>query len=341
MPAAGSAAAKAAQGLDCAQRRGWTSGGFVPARAIAGKIRPKAKGKGKAVFSQETKDIIAEVARSHGIAPAALLAVAEVESAGRVFAKVDGRDEPLIRFEGHYFDRRLTGTALAEARNAGLSSPVAGAVRNPADQAARWALLRRAAAIARKAAYESTSWGLGQVMGAHWAWLGYADVAALVAEARSGAAGQTRLMARYIVKAGLADALAKGDWAAFARGYNGPNYRANAYDTKLAAAYRRHAGNVAVSGPATLRRGARGDAVSALQTMLTAAGYPLAADGIFGELTEKTVTRFQRDHRLAVDGIAGPATQAALRAAVSDVSPVAWLGARLVRLWNWLRGKLS
>jgi len=291
------------------------------------------------VFSQETRDIIAGVARSNGIAPAALLAVAEVESGGRVFARVDGRDEPLIRFEGHYFDRRLTGTAQAKARGDGLSSPAAGAIRNPADQAARWALLHRAAAISQKAAYESTSWGLGQVMGAHWAWLGYADVAALVAEARSGPAGQARLMARYIAKAGLADALAKGDWAAFARGYNGPNYRANAYDTKLAAAYRRHAGNLAAPGPATatLRRNMRGDAVTALQTMLTAAGYPLASDGIFGGLTEQAVTRFQRDHGLAADGIAGPATQAALRAAIDVASPAAWLGAAISRLWNWLR----
>jgi len=293
------------------------------------------------MFSSETKEAIAAVVRSHGIPPAALLAVAEVESGGRVFAKVDGRDEPLIRFEGHYFDRRLEGAAQAKARSAGLSSPVAGAVRNPADQAARWALLRRAAEISQKAAYESTSWGLGQVMGAHWAWLGYDDVAALVAEARSGAAGQARLMVRYIAKAGLTGALAKGDWAAFARGYNGPNYRANAYDTKLAAAFRRHAGNVSLPSPATLRRGARGDAVSALQTMLTAAGYPLASDGIFGELTEKAVSRFQRDHSLAVDGIAGPATQAALRAAVSGVSPAAWFGSGMARLWDWLREKLT
>ena len=46
-------------------------------------------------------------------------------------------------------------------------------------------------------------------MGAHWAWLGFADVDALVAEARSGAAGQARLMARYIKKAGLVTAIRK------------------------------------------------------------------------------------------------------------------------------------
>src|SRR5690606_34802475 len=139
--------------------------------------------------------------------------------------------------EGHYFDRRLAGAKRDRARQEGLASPQAGRIANPASQAARWKLVARAAAIDRAAAYESVSWGIGQVMGAHWAWLGHASVDALVAEARDGVAGQLRLMTGYIAKAGLAGALRSHDWAAFARGYNGPNYRANAYDAKLARAY--------------------------------------------------------------------------------------------------------
>ena len=138
------------------------------------------------MFTAETANEIEEVAQEFGIEPAALLAVAEIESGGSVFAMIDGKEEPLIRFEGHYFDRRLSGDAQEMARAAGLASPNAGEVANPASQAARWRLLARAAEIDRKAAYESVSWGLGQVMGAHWAWLGFADVDALVAEARDG-----------------------------------------------------------------------------------------------------------------------------------------------------------
>jgi flagellum-specific peptidoglycan hydrolase FlgJ len=36
-------------------------------------------------------------------------------------------------------------------------------------------------------------------------------------------------------------ALQHHDWAAFARAYNGAGYAQNHYDTKIAAAYRRHA----------------------------------------------------------------------------------------------------
>lgn len=192
------------------------------------------------MFTREIISEIAAVARTLGIETAALLAVADVESGGQAYVRVDGRDEPLIRFEGHYFDRRLSTTNQAKARALGLSAPTAGAVVNSLTQEARWRLLERAAAIDRKAAYESISWGLGQVMGAHWAWLGYADVDALVAEARSGVGGQMRLMARYIDKAGLSPSLRDHDWAAFARSYNGPKYRQNGYHTKIAAAYQRY-----------------------------------------------------------------------------------------------------
>ena len=95
---------------------------------------------------------IEKVAQEFGIEPAALLAVAEIESGGSVFAVIDGRQEPLIRFEGHYFDRRLSGEAQARARAEGLASPNAGEVANPASQAARWRLLatRRRRSTARR-----------------------------------------------------------------------------------------------------------------------------------------------------------------------------------------------
>lgn len=192
------------------------------------------------MFATAIEDQIIRFAVAAGLPPAILLAIVEVESGGKVFALVEGRQEPIIRFEGHYFDRRLSGVKREQARTAGLAASQAGAIRNPAGQPARWKMLARAASIDRKAAYESTSWGVGQVMGAHWNWLGFASVEALVDTCRSGADGQLDLMLRYITKAGLLPALKARDWKAFARGYNGPNYAANAYDARLAAAYGRH-----------------------------------------------------------------------------------------------------
>ncbi|MCA0279321.1 MAG: N-acetylmuramidase domain-containing protein [Proteobacteria bacterium] len=284
------------------------------------------------MFSRQTAAEIEKAAKEFGLEPAALLAIAEIESAGQVFAKVDGRNEPLIRFEGHYFDRRLTGDQQERARTAGLASPNAGDVANPRGQAARWHLLGQAAAIDHRAAYESTSWGLGQVMGAHWQWLGFADVDALVTEARSGAAGQARLMARYLDKAGLTDALNGHDWEAVGHGYNGPGFRRNNYHVKLAEAYRRQ-----IEGPApgdlTMNVGSRGELVTELQEALVALGYPVDTDGIFGPGTGAAVKKFQADHGLAADGIAGERTQAAIRKALGGESGSLWS-----KLRAWLFG---
>jgi lysozyme len=61
-----------------------------------------------------------------------------------------------------------------------------------------------------------------------------------------------------------------------------------------------------------LERGASGDDVRRLQTMLRADGAPLAVDGTFGPETEEAVREFQRTHACTVDGIVGPETWGAL-----------------------------
>jgi len=255
------------------------------------------------MLTKDTINDIAAVAREFNLEPAALLAVAEVESGGQVYAVVDDKPEPLIRFEGHYFDRRLTPEKQLRARAEKLASPIAGKIPNPRTQAGRWRLLERAAAIDRKAAYESVSWGVGQVMGAHWAWLGFDSVDALVEEARGGADGQARLMARYIEKAGLAEALTARNWNAFARRYNGPDYRRYRYHTRIATAYQRYRGISPEAEAAPSKLGDTGLGVRQLQVALTRHGHRLQADGQFGERTERAVREFQRIHGLLADGI--------------------------------------
>lgn len=261
------------------------------------------------MFSKETIREIASVAENRGIETAALLAIAEVESTGATYALISGRREPLIRFEGHYFDARLTGDARQAARAAGLAHPKAGQISNPQTQAGRWRLLERASAVDRCAAYESTSWGLGQVMGAHWKALGFISVDELVRETRSGAAGQARLMADFILWAGLNRALRKHDWRRFARGYNGPAYRSNRYDLKMEAAWLRYVrmfGHPAA--PPLLRHGSAGDAVMRLQSALNRFGAGLSVDGYFGRSTRRAVIKLQRRSGLHIDGVAGPET---------------------------------
>lgn len=65
-------------------------------------------------------------------------------------------------------------------------------------------------------------------------------------------------------------------------------------------------------GSRTLRRGSLGWDVSAIQFMLAKDTPALVINGYFGHRTVRAVKRFQRSHRLQVDGIAGPLTLRAL-----------------------------
>lgn len=272
-------------------------------------------------MSKLSSQLVAAVraeARRLGVETAVLLAVSDVESGLVFFADVNGKPEPLIRFEGHYFDRRLSGQAREAARREGLAHPEAGKVKNPKSQAARYAMLTRAMEYGAAEAIESCSWGFGQVMGAHWQWLNYSSAADLMNRARSGVTGQLELMVRYIEKAGLVGALQRRDWAAFARGYNGPGYQKNGYHKKLAKAYARYAASEPVvpgkvpSAAGMLRLGSRGARVRELQHLLVRAGYPVNVDGDYGPATHAAVREFQAAAGLEVDGVAGPQTMRAL-----------------------------
>jgi len=74
----------------------------------------------------------------------------------------------------------------------------------------------------------------------------------------------------------------------------------------------KRAPQLAVTSP-IIRYGDRGEDVRAVQQALSFLGYsPGPIDGIFGPMTNEAVRRFQSDQRIAVDGIVGPETIAAL-----------------------------
>lgn len=269
------------------------------------------------MFDSATVRAVRDHAARLNVEEAALLAICEIEANGVTYAQVGGRDEPVIRWEGHYYDARLTNGKRALARKQGLASPKVGGVKNPVSQEARWQrLLVPASRIDKKAALESTSWGLGQVMGDHWQRLGFPSVEAMVEHARKGAAEQIDLMVRYIEVFGLVDEIQRLDFRAFTRGYNGPAGIKAGYHTKMKNAYARRSGKAGVGSKAAgmLRMGSKGLKVRELQAVLTRAGYPVKVDGDFGTATKEAVKAFQAASGIRVDGVVGPETQRALAA---------------------------
>lgn len=176
----------------------------------------------------------ANAARQLGCSVPAIKAVAEVESAGAGFLP-DGQVK--ILFEAHIFDR-LTGGEYRKTHpdissrtwNRALYGP-------PSKQHAR---LAKAVALDREAALQSASYGRFQVMGFNWKVCGYKSLQAFINDVMGSEAGQLRAFVGYVKGRGLADELARLDWAGFAYGYNGSGYKENAYDRKMQAAYKRY-----------------------------------------------------------------------------------------------------
>lgn len=185
--------------------------------------------RGRAVRIDNT-DIFA-AAGALGCEVAAVRAVIAVEAAGSGFLP-DGR--PKILFEAHVFSRETQGRF--DVSHPRVSSPVWNRLLY-AGRAGEYTRLAEAIALDRKAALRSASWGLFQIMGNNHDRCGYGTVNAFVAAMCDDEANHLHAFMAFCRSGGLDRHLRSKDWASFARGYNGANYAANRYDTKLAAAY--------------------------------------------------------------------------------------------------------
>lgn len=166
------------------------------------------------------------------VQPQNIWAVLQVET-GQCGFLPDRR--PTILFERHIFYRLTRGAFKSTHPN--ICNPIQGGYGAPG--AYQYTRLNQAMALNPDAALQSTSWGIGQVMGQYFSLAGYSDVETLVAAMIESEGAQLDAFRAYLESTRLAAPLRSHDWASFARGYNGPDYAANHYDTQLSAAYQR------------------------------------------------------------------------------------------------------
>jgi hypothetical protein len=292
-------------------------------------------------LSREIVEATIAAARENRIEPAALLAVVEIESAGKPFEE-DGVT-PRFLFEKHKFTKELGERdpfKVSAAKQMGLVRASWGGpgaqYKDQATSAQRLDLLARACRLDEEAALSACSWGLGQVMGSHAEDLGYDSAKDMVETMkRGGAKAQVETMVRFIRKHGLAQAMARRDWRAFAKGYNGSGYEKNRYHTKLADAYARWKQRHPEVAPTTVPKpsalpgeditelGDQGALVDAYQKRLAELGYAVGTiDGIFGARMRSAVLTFQAENSLTTDGRIGPQTRAALNSPEARPMPV-------------------
>ncbi|HEY1495386.1 MAG TPA: N-acetylmuramidase domain-containing protein, partial [Candidatus Solibacter sp.] len=204
---------------------------------------------------------------------------------------------PAILFERHFFHRLTDGKFDDQAPSISCSMP--GGYLGGAKEYDR---LAQAIALDRHAALSSASWGIGQIMGSNFAEAGFASVEDMVNAMVQSEDNQLTAMARFVCSAGLSKPLGAHDWAAFARGYNGPGYAKNQYDTLLGRQYQMFA-----AGPLPDIR------VRQAQALLTFLGIdPGGVDGMVGKRTRAAVMQFRGGDSDQIDDTLIDALTAAL-----------------------------
>jgi len=212
-------------------------------------------------------------------------AVMSVESRGFGFL---GDKRPKILFERHIFHDRTGGKF--SAKHPDISNSKAGGYGSGG--AHQYDRLEKAIALDRTAALESASWGVGQVMGFNAKSVGFASAQKMVDTMRDSEDAQMLAMFNFIKKNKLAGFLRKGQWAEFAKRYNGLGYKKNDYDKKLEQAHNRYQHRP----PPDL-------VVRTAQTCLEYLGFnPKGIDGIFGDNSQAALIRYQKSHQLEADG---------------------------------------
>jgi hypothetical protein len=172
------------------------------------------------------------------VEPCAIRAVAEVEAAGAGFLP-DGK--PAVLFEAHVF-HRLTKGAHAAAKDRGgvaLSSAKWNRSLYGATGAHQHHRIEDAAKLDWDAAHKAASWGTFQILGENHKAAGHGSIHRFVEAMHAGASEHLDAFVSFIEANKLDGPLRAKNWKAFAHGYNGPGFSRNAYDVKMAAAYKK------------------------------------------------------------------------------------------------------
>jgi hypothetical protein len=221
-------------------------------------------------------------------------AVLTVETRG--FGYLPDR-RPQILFERHVFSKRTGGRF--DKKHPDISSPLTGGYKGGA---AEYDRLARAMALDEEEALKSASWGLAQVMGFNHRTVGFETVADLVAAMVESEDRHLEALSAFIMgNPKCRIGIQRRDWASFAACYNGPSFRKNDYDNRLAAAYEKNKRSMPDIG------------LRAAQVALNYLGIDSGGvDGLRGRRTRSAIAEYQARNGLAATGELDEETEAKL-----------------------------
>lgn len=201
-------------------------GGFLVIGAAGGGLVKFVKNK---IGKKKNKDMISDqafkdTARKLGVEEATIRAVAKIEGGSKAF--YTDTNFPIVRMENHIIKRYCD--------NNKLQCPDFGKNQTGINE---WYRFKKAYDWNKKAAIYSTSFGMFQIMGFNYAYVGWPSLESFYASMSESADEQLKAFVNFVIKKKLVTALKNHDWKAFAKGYNGATYYVLQYDVKLKNAY--------------------------------------------------------------------------------------------------------
>lgn len=184
-----------------------------------------------------SKEELEKLAKELGCEYAALKAITEVESGGKGGFTKEGR--PIALHEGHIFWKyiKLYGGTPDNKGNEDILYPNWTKEYYKTGDA-EYELIDRAFKLNTKAALESSSLGMFQIMGFNYKLCGCKSPNEFWARSMASELEQIKMFAEFIKSSPkMLKALKDKDWVTFAKLYNGPEYSKNKYDSKLSSAY--------------------------------------------------------------------------------------------------------
>lgn len=208
--------------------------------------------KGNEVTKTLGESDLVKAAELLGLPIAAVATVAQVESAGHGF---DATGKPVLLFERHVFYKQLIANGRKEPDVSAMAERMPNLVNKKrggyVGGAGEHGRLSTAMLIDEQSAIESCSWGMFQIMGYHWARLGYTDAQDFRMHMQESEGEQLQAFCKFILTdKSLMKALKDQSWAKFAELYNGTAYKENHYDVKLARAFEKLSAIYPVAEPA-------------------------------------------------------------------------------------------
>ncbi|TPN43195.1 N-acetylmuramidase domain-containing protein [Mesorhizobium sp. B1-1-7] len=262
---------------------------------------------------------ITRIGAEIGVGEDELHAFMDVEAAGSGF---DAAGRPKMLFEPHVFYRLLGKGAKRDAAvKAGLAYPKWGAKPYPKDSYPR---LVKAMAIDETIALMSASWGSTQILAENHRDAGYTSPQAMVSAFMASEANHLEATVRLLVAWKIDDDLRAHRWPVIARTWNGPGYKQNRYDAKMAEAFAKwqkirdtpfspaaQVAAIPAAAPADQPADATAvvvdkDTITRVQQQLKDLGYTEVGgvDGKIGTMTATAIRAFRADNSLpAGDGI--------------------------------------